>query len=35
MSTFIHSEKITFEMILLVTDDGVHGVWQNVTVEPK
>jgi hypothetical protein len=35
MSTFIHGDKAAFEMILLVTDDGVHGVWQNVTFEPK
>jgi hypothetical protein len=35
MSTFIHVDKTAFEMILLVTDDGVHGVWQNVTYEPK
>jgi hypothetical protein len=35
MSTFIHGDKAAFEMILLVTDDGVHGVWQNVTYEPK
>jgi hypothetical protein len=35
MSTFIHGDKAAFEMILLVTEDGVHGVWQNVTYEPK
>jgi hypothetical protein len=35
MSTFIHGDKAAFDMILLVTDDGVHGVWQNVTYEPK
>ncbi|HEX4406771.1 MAG TPA: hypothetical protein VH560_18155 [Polyangia bacterium] len=35
MSTFIHGDKAAFDMILLVTDDGVHGVWQNVTFEPK
>ena len=35
MSTFIHGDKAAFDMILLVTDDGVRGVWQNVTYEPK
>jgi hypothetical protein len=35
MSTFIHGDKAAFDMILLVTDTGVHGVWQNVTYEPK
>ncbi len=35
MSTFIHGDKAAFDMILLVTDDSVHGVWQNVTYEPK
>lgn len=35
MSVFIHANTSAFEIILLVTADGVRGVWQNVTIEPK
>jgi hypothetical protein len=35
ISTFVHGEKEARELVLLVGDDGVHGLWQNVTVEPK
>jgi hypothetical protein len=34
ISSFAHGEKEARELVLLVGDDGVHGLWQNVTVEP-
>ena len=34
VSTFAHGEAEARELVLLVGDDGVHGLWQNVTVEP-
>jgi hypothetical protein len=35
ISTFVHGEREAREIVLLVGDDGVHGLWQNVTLEPK
>ena len=35
MSIFIHFETSAFEIILLVSDENVRGVWQNVILEPK
>ena len=35
VSTFVHGETGAYELVLLVGDDGVRGLWQNVTVEPK
>jgi hypothetical protein len=35
ISTFVHGEGDARELVLLVGDDGVHGLWQNLTVEPK
>ena len=35
LSTFVHGEADARELVLLVGDDGVHGVWQNLTIEPK
>jgi hypothetical protein len=34
VSTFVHGEDEARELVLLVADDGVHGLWQKVTVEP-
>jgi hypothetical protein len=34
ISTFVHGETEARELVLLVGDDGVHGLWQNVIVEP-
>jgi hypothetical protein len=34
ISTFIHGDKEARELVLLVGDDGVHGLWQNISVEP-
>jgi hypothetical protein len=35
LSTFVHGEADARELVLLVGDDGVHGVWQNLSIEPK
>jgi hypothetical protein len=35
ISTFVHGETEAREIVLLVGDDGVRGLWQNVIVEPK
>jgi hypothetical protein len=35
ISTFVHGEGSADELVLLVGDDGVRGLWQNLTVEPK
>ena len=35
LSTFVHGDSDVHELVLLVGDDGVHGLWQNVTQEPK
>jgi hypothetical protein len=35
MSTFVHGDGSADEIVLLVGEDGVHGLWQNVTFEPK
>jgi hypothetical protein len=35
LSTFVHGETEARELVLLVGDDGVHGLWQNVISEPK
>jgi hypothetical protein len=35
LSTFVHGEADARELVLLVGDDGVHGIWQNLSVEPK
>ncbi len=35
ISTFVHGEDEARELVLLVGDDGVRGLWQNVIVEPK
>jgi hypothetical protein len=34
MSAFIHGNTSAFELIVLVGDDGVHGFWQNVSIDP-
>jgi hypothetical protein len=35
MSVFIHGKTSAFEIILLLTQENVFGVWQNVILEPK
>jgi hypothetical protein len=35
ISTFVHGEAEAREIVLLVGDDGVHGLWQNVVAEPQ
>jgi hypothetical protein len=35
LSVFVHDDTSTFEILLLVTDEGVSGVWQRVTLAPK
>jgi hypothetical protein len=35
MSVFIHGPSSSFEMILLVADDGVHAFWQTLFVDPS
>jgi hypothetical protein len=35
VSTFVHGEREARELVLLVGDDGVHGLWQNVSLEPR
>jgi hypothetical protein len=35
ISTFVHGEDEARELVLLVGDDGVRGLWQNVIPEPK
>jgi hypothetical protein len=35
ISTFVHGEDEARELVLLVGNDGVHGLWQNVIPEPK
>ncbi|HVU50614.1 MAG TPA: hypothetical protein VHL80_07990 [Polyangia bacterium] len=35
ISTFVHGEDEARELVLLVGDGGVRGLWQNVIPEPK
>lgn len=35
LSTFVHGEGDARELVVLVGDDGVHGLWQQLTLEPK
>jgi hypothetical protein len=35
ISTFVHGEDEARELVLLVGDDGVRGLWQNVIPEPR
>jgi hypothetical protein len=35
ISTFVHGEGSADELVLLVGGDGVHGLWQNLILEPK
>jgi hypothetical protein len=34
MSVFIHGTSSAYELIVLVGDDGVHGFWENVSIDP-
>jgi hypothetical protein len=35
LSTFVHGESDARELVVLVGDDGVRGLWQQLTIEPK
>ena len=35
ISTFVHGEEEARELVLLIGDDGVRGLWQAVIAEPK
>jgi hypothetical protein len=35
LSTFVHGEGDARELVVLVGDDGVRGLWQQLTIEPK